>query len=483
MTSRLESSIIALLPNFCQEEIAARWRDQGDGWCVIFQVIKRFLKDQNTRTDVNKHPEREIGRDLGEIKSSKLDGTTAEAEAAVRLYQFLLDSHALVRHVASQESNAAKYFLLDLLYYCKKSVSKKRKLTPQGFLVFVVEEIATPCQHDEASAVEVQIVLKACDVLMHLIQCADTKESCEELLSVISNFTASQVLNAQCWKAGHKECYLVDVQAMARLAAGRKFSLLVKALNKALKCEAWAAALTYATCCYQGFFQKSGLTPLFVVLEGVSEADDDLLESLLDLTESCLRLEILREGEGDAAVVIKALPLLAPEPTMSLPVVMFLWFLLSCTCSDPSVLLDMLVSSETRALEYCLRGSKALLLAGHSIVSLAKHIDVLNEATAESVPNPPPSFPPTDEAHGGMVAVWPLNSEWERIAPEAWENEVDVIAHGRAHSSPRQSHSVQSLVRYCLSLEHLLSKRQELGLLASRFQALNTLLSGNKRSD
>ena len=103
---------------------------------------------------------------------------------------------------------------------------------------------------------------KACDILMHLVQCVDTKESCEGLVSVISNFTAAQVLNAQCGKVGQKECYLVDSQAMARLAARRKFSLLVKALNKALKCEAWAAAHTYATCCYQGFLQKSGLTPL-----------------------------------------------------------------------------------------------------------------------------------------------------------------------------------------------------------------------------
>ena len=71
-----------------------------------------------------------------------------------------------------------------------------------------------------------------------------------------------------------------------------------------------------------------------MVLEGVSEADDDLIESLLDLTESCLRLEHLREGEGDDGVVVKAKALLAPEPSMSLPVVIFRGFCLR-TCSDP----------------------------------------------------------------------------------------------------------------------------------------------------
>ena len=74
------------------------------------------------------------------------------------------------------------------------------------------------------------------------------------------------------------------------------------------------------------------------------------------------------------------------------------------------------------------------------------------------------------------MAVWPLNSEWERIAPQAWEEEVGVMAHGQEQPFPRPTHSIQSLARYCLSLEHLLSKSQELGLLASRFQALNAKL-------
>jgi hypothetical protein len=410
---------------------------------------------------------------------------------------FLLDNPDLLSHVVSQESCAAKYFLLDLLYYCYKqrrlqgvSLARKRKrtsLSTDEFLISAVEEIAVPCQHEQMSAVEAQTCLKACDALIYLVQSADSEERCTRVIGVVAK-VAEVPLPKKFDKLGLKECYLVDVGAMARLSARRKFTLVILALNRALRYEAWSAALTCATCCHQVYLQsvsKSALARLLAVLSSLSEADDDLIEALLGLSESELRLERLREGQATA--VVSAMPVftLGSPLSMSLSAVLFLWFLLDCTCSDARVLLDMLMSPETRAREYCLRGTKALL-AGHSAAHVTRHIEALNKALAESAS--PPTRQEDEEGEvteaerpprGAKVAVWgsPLDREQDWVAPQMWQWEGRVEDRECEQMRDSKLFSLQSLANYCLAVKLLLSNNADLSLLASRFQALHVLLS------
>ena len=169
-----------------------------------------------------------------------------------------------MHHIVSQGSSAAKYFLLDLIYYCDKhgvSLIRKRKLvsiSQQKILrLGWVDKIVVPCQQDEMDAVHAQIPrLKACEALIHLVKRADTAERFTRLVDAVTKFT--RILQPQEFcKLRHKECYLVDVAAMTRLCVRRTFTLVIQALNSAIKYGVWPAALTFATSCHQTYLQNA----------------------------------------------------------------------------------------------------------------------------------------------------------------------------------------------------------------------------------
>ena len=357
---------------------------------------------------------------------------------------------------------------------------RKRKLvsiSQQKILILAVDKIVVPCQQDEMDAVHAQTRLKACEALIHLVKRADTAERFTRLVDAVTKFT--RILQPQEFcKLRHKECYLVDVAAMTRLCVRRTFTLVIQALNSAIKYGVWPAALTFATSCHQTYLQnarKSSFSCLIVMLDDLSEADDDLIETLLGLAEIELRLGLSYEEQ--TADIIRAIPILVPESSssLSLSLILFIWFLLHCTCSDPSVLFDMLLNPETRALEYCLRGSKALL-TGQSVESLILHIEFLNDGIGESA-LPRYSKRDGDEEALKKVAVWQTSDEHERILPRTWQPRDEITGQGCEQMYCTQSLSSQSLADYCQGLESLLSKRATLGLLASRFASLHALLS------
>ena len=201
--------------------------------CII-PDCEKFLKKHGK--DKGNHPEREIGKesDSGVNKKAKdADDDHNVASTVEAVINFLLNGDELVHHIVSQGSSAAKYFLLDLIYYCDKhgvSLIRKRKLvsiSQQKILILAVDKIVVPCQQDEMDAVHAQTRLKACEALIHLVKRADTAERFTRLVDAVTKFT--RILQPQEFcKLRHKECYLVDVAAMTRLCVRRTLPLSSK---------------------------------------------------------------------------------------------------------------------------------------------------------------------------------------------------------------------------------------------------------------
>ena len=133
----------------------------------------------------------------------------------------------------------------------------------------------------------------------------------------------------------------------------------------------------------------------------------------------------------------------------------------------------MLLNPETRALEYCLRGSKALL-TGQSVESLILHIEFLNDGIGESA-LPRYSKRDGDEEALKKVAVWQTSDEHERILPRTWQPRDEITGQGCEQMYCTQSLSSQSLADYCQGLRASFQEGH-LGL-RLRFASLNALLS------
>ena len=237
------SALVALLPEE-DKRIVCRRGTYCDSWCALFQTVKKFLKKHGK--DKGNHPEREIGKksDSGVNKKAKdADDDHNVASTVEAVINFLLNGDELVHHIVSQGSSVAKYFLLDLIYYCDKhgvSLIRKRKLvsiSQQKILILAVDKIVVPCQQGEMDAVHAQTRLKACEALIHLVKRADTAERSSDSrcgYKIHTNTTATGIPGLR-----HKECYLVDVAAMTRLCVRRTLPLSSK---HSIRYKVWSLA-------------------------------------------------------------------------------------------------------------------------------------------------------------------------------------------------------------------------------------------------
>jgi hypothetical protein len=350
------------------------------------------------------------------------------------------------------------------------------------------------------TAVDFQLYFKLCDILTHISSIKEEEEEedeeeggreegngsalLEECTIVTERYVAALFQQQQQQHDGDDGkknifhvpslaapgCLLFEGREMAKVVPARLFALLVHQANRTTGMglrrhyyvSAAASLLRPLRCMASVLFPSSSAATgttngagqqqqtMLGLLQVLSASDDDLVDTLLDLTELWQRCCALPSSSASSAPVfveevqtlfvtcfgVGVSPLSndgdyndgnnnhSDKDAVSLPIVLFLWFTQYALCCDEGVALDLLLSPETRALEYFLRCTKLMATSSSTQIAASRQAMVAMVsamAVVVSESSEPSSSSSSQSADaGGTVVVWEHQQQWSRVSPAVW---------------------------------------------------------------